>query len=101
MTEIRVAAAYDCRPRNSVAGAKLSEHAKGNAIDISAFKVKGEWIVVGGKNGLAQNAFLKEVRKAGLRAVHHRARAGLRRLSQRPFPFRPRPARQPGGLYCH
>ncbi len=64
VTEIRVAATYACRPRNNVKGAKLSEHAKGNAIDISAFKVKGEWIVVGGKNGLAQNAFLKEVRKA-------------------------------------
>lgn len=64
VTEIRVAAAYHCRTRNGVKGAKLSEHAKGNAIDISAFKVKGEWIVVGGRNGLAQNAFLKEVRKA-------------------------------------
>ena len=64
VTEIRVAASYACRPRNNVKGAKLSEHAKGNAIDISAFKVKGEWIVVGGKNGLAQNAFLKDVRKA-------------------------------------
>lgn len=64
VTDIRVAAAYHCRTRNGVAGAKLSEHAKGNAIDISAFKVKGEWIVVGGKNGLAQNAFLKEVRKS-------------------------------------
>ncbi len=65
VTDIRIAAAYDCRSRNGVAGAKLSEHAKGNAIDISAFKVKGEWIVVGGKNGLAQSAFLREVRKAG------------------------------------
>ncbi len=65
VTDIRVAAAYHCRTRNGVAGAKLSEHAKGNAIDISAFKVKGEWIEVGGRNGLAQNAFLKEVRKAG------------------------------------
>ena len=64
VTDIRVAASYDCRSRNNVPGAKMSEHAKGNAIDISAFKVKGEWIVVGGKNGLAQNAFLKEVRKA-------------------------------------
>jgi hypothetical protein len=64
VTEIRVAATYACRPRNNVQGAKLSEHAKGNAIDISAFKVKDEWIVVGGKNGLAQNAFLKAVRKA-------------------------------------
>jgi hypothetical protein len=64
VTDIRVAAAYHCRTRNGVSGAKLSEHAKGNAIDISAFKVKGEWIEVGGKNGLAQNAFLKDVRKS-------------------------------------
>jgi hypothetical protein len=64
VTDVRIAATYACRPRNGVKGAKLSEHAKGNAVDISAFKVKGEWIVVGGKNGLAQNAFLKEVRKA-------------------------------------
>jgi hypothetical protein len=64
VTDVRIAATYACRPRNGVKGAKLSEHAKGNAVDISAFKVKGEWIVVGGKNGLAQNAFLKDVRKA-------------------------------------
>lgn len=64
VTDVRIAATYACRPRNNVKGAKLSEHAKGNAVDISAFMVKGEWIVVGGKNGLAQNAFLKEVRKA-------------------------------------
>ena len=64
VTDIRVAAAYHCRTRNGVSGAKLSEHAKGNAIDISALKVKGDWIEVGGKNGFAQAAFLKEVRKA-------------------------------------
>lgn len=64
VTDIRVAAAYHCRTRNGVSGAKLSEHAKGNAIDISAFKVKGDWIEVGGKNGFAQAAFLKEVRKS-------------------------------------
>ena len=33
-----------------------------------------------------------------LRAVHHRARTGLRRLSQRPFPSRPRRAPQPRPL---
>jgi hypothetical protein len=64
VTEIRVAAAYDCRSRNGVSGAKLSEHAKGNAIDISAFKVNGDWIEVGGGNGLAQAAFLREVRRS-------------------------------------
>lgn len=34
---IQVPAHYACRTRNSQPGARLSEHAKGNAIDISAF----------------------------------------------------------------
>jgi len=32
---------YHCRSRNNVAGAKLSEHGKGNAIDITAVKLHG------------------------------------------------------------
>ncbi len=31
---------YECRGRNNIAGAKLSEHGKGNAIDIGAVKLK-------------------------------------------------------------
>lgn len=37
LSELRVAAGYACRTRNSRPGARLSEHARGNAIDISAF----------------------------------------------------------------
>ena len=37
VTDIRVAASYSCRPRNNKRGAKLSEHGRANAIDISAF----------------------------------------------------------------
>ncbi len=37
VVEMNVAAHYACRTRNNRAGAKLSEHAKGRAIDISAF----------------------------------------------------------------
>ena len=48
---ISVPAHYACRTRNSRPGARLSEHAKGNAIDISAFvmadgsrlTVLGDW----------------------------------------------------------
>lgn len=36
LARVANAAAYDCRGRNRVAGAKLSEHARGNAIDIRA-----------------------------------------------------------------
>ncbi|MBT8418192.1 MAG: extensin family protein [Silicimonas sp.] len=37
LVAIRVASHYACRTRNSRPGARLSEHGKGNAIDISAF----------------------------------------------------------------
>ncbi|MGI3169041.1 extensin family protein [Pseudooceanicola sp. C21-150M6] len=37
---IRVAAHYACRNRNNQKGAKLSEHAKGRAIDISGFTLR-------------------------------------------------------------
>jgi hypothetical protein len=30
---------YECRPRNNIAGGKLSEHGKGNAIDVGAVKL--------------------------------------------------------------
>ncbi|MFY0617272.1 MAG: extensin family protein [Shimia sp.] len=38
--EIKVAAHYACRTRNHKKGAKISEHGKGNAIDISAVTLK-------------------------------------------------------------
>ena len=37
ITKVRVAASYSCRTRNHKPGAKLSEHAFGNAIDFSEF----------------------------------------------------------------
>lgn len=62
---LRVAASYTCRTRNGVAGAKLSEHARGNAIDISAFNVAGHgWIEVGGLHGLAATRFLRTIRRS-------------------------------------
>ncbi len=36
VSEVRVAASYSCRNRNNRKSGRLSEHAKGNAIDISA-----------------------------------------------------------------
>lgn len=38
--QIEVAAHYACRTRNGVPGGKLSEHAKGRAIDISGFRLR-------------------------------------------------------------
>jgi len=62
---LRIAASYTCRTRNGVAGAKLSEHGRGNAIDISAFNVEGRgWIKVGGAHGLGAARFLGTLRKS-------------------------------------
>ena len=47
LTGLRIAASYACRNRDSLPDAKLSEHAHGNAIDISAFRVGKRWIEVG------------------------------------------------------
>ncbi|WP_424965191.1 extensin family protein [Dinoroseobacter sp. S375] len=40
VAELRVAAHYSCRTRNHKVGAKISEHGKGKAIDISAIMLK-------------------------------------------------------------
>jgi hypothetical protein len=64
VTGVRVAAGYDCRGRNNIKGAQLSEHGKGNAIDIAAIEVEGRgWITVGAADGEDQ-AFLAAVRKS-------------------------------------
>jgi hypothetical protein len=45
VVELRVAAHYACRPRNNQSGAKISEHGRGKAIDISGFVLKNGEIV--------------------------------------------------------
>ncbi len=62
-----VADAYSCRGRNRVAGAKLSEHAFGRAIDISAFRL-GDGSTVTVRNGWTSAQWaeaLRRIRDAG------------------------------------
>ena len=40
VAQIKVAAHYSCRTRNNRPGAKISEHGKGKAIDISGFRLR-------------------------------------------------------------
>lgn len=40
LASIHVVASYSCRTRNSQKGAKLSEHAKGRAVDIAGFQLE-------------------------------------------------------------
>jgi hypothetical protein len=68
VVELKVAASYACRPRNSILGAKLSEHGLANALDISAFRLAdGRAVTVKtGWHGTARE-------QAFLRAVHRGA----------------------------
>ncbi|KZL21522.1 hypothetical protein PsAD2_00819 [Pseudovibrio axinellae] len=66
ITKIRTAAGYACRGRNNKKGAKLSEHGKGNAIDIASFYLSNgrEVTVKDGWDGSSAEArFLSGVHK--------------------------------------
>jgi hypothetical protein len=56
VVELRVAAHYACRTRNNQPGARISEHGKGRAIDISAFTMQnGNVVTVAGDWGKGKN----------------------------------------------
>lgn len=77
VTRIESFGTYSCRPVNSQAGARLSEHGRANAVDIATFVLAdGRRIgVASGWNGENDNArrFLRAVHQAGCR----RFRIGL------------------------
>lgn len=52
LDKVEVAASQQCRPRNRVTGAKISEHGRGNALDIGGFVLKdGRRFVIGKPSG--------------------------------------------------
>ncbi|WP_281972646.1 extensin family protein [Ruegeria faecimaris] len=62
VVELQVAAHYACRTRNNHKGARISEHGKGRAIDISGFKMaNGEVVTV--LNGWRKNPSKKQLTK--------------------------------------
>ena len=68
VVSVKVAASYSCRPINHVRGAKLSEHGRANALDVSAFTLQdGRRITVkhGWRGNGRQSAFLRAVHRGG------------------------------------
>ncbi|WP_435257879.1 extensin family protein [Thioclava sp. FR2] len=57
VVELTIAASYACRPRNNKRGAKISEHGRGNAIDISAITFSN------GKSATVLRNYDKSMRK--------------------------------------
>lgn len=65
VSEIKVAAHYACRTRNNQKGAKISEHGKGRAIDISGFTMRdgSKVTVLKGWNSGSYGRALKKMHK--------------------------------------
>jgi hypothetical protein len=66
VAQIKIAAHYACRTRNSQKGAKISEHGKGRAVDISGFVMQDgtEITVLDGWNDKKTSAALRKMHKA-------------------------------------
>jgi hypothetical protein len=62
LVELQIAAHYVCRSRNNIRGAKISEHGKGRAIDISAFVLSNGKVLTVAQN---YNKLLRRIYKAG------------------------------------
>ena len=62
LVAIRIADSYNCRPRNRVAGAKMSEHGRGNAVDVGGFELGDGrvWTVAKGGLPMSLRASMKE-----------------------------------------
>ena len=63
LKSLRVAAHYACRTRNSQKGAKISEHGRGRAIDISAFRLAdgSEVSVLKGWNAKSSSKVMRQM----------------------------------------
>lgn len=60
VVQLQVASSYSCRGRNNVKGARISEHGRGNAIDIAAFVLADGTSLTVSKN---YNKTLRKVHK--------------------------------------
>jgi hypothetical protein len=65
VVELKVAASYACRPRNNQRGNRISEHGRGNAIDISGF------VFSNGKEVSVRGGFDRKMRQV------HKAACGI------------------------
>ncbi|KMW60006.1 extensin-like protein [Candidatus Rhodobacter oscarellae] len=65
VASLKVVAHYSCRTRNNRAGGKISEHGKGNAIDIAAINLRnGESLtVLRGWRDRSQSKILRRVHR--------------------------------------
>ena len=78
---------FECRGRNRVAGAKLSEHGRANALDVRGAEARQRPVDRADRPHRAARP-ARERAAFGVRAIFNGARAGLGRLSRGPHPSR-------------
>jgi hypothetical protein len=100
VAEIKVAAHYSCRTRNNQPGAKISEHGKGNAIDISGFRMANglEITVLRGWDARGSRRPLRKMHKAACGPFGTVLGPDSDRFHRDHFHFDT--ARHRGGPYC-
>jgi hypothetical protein len=95
LVELQVAAHYICRSRNNIKGARISEHGKGRAIDISAFVLSnGKVLTVLGN----YNKLLRRIYKAGCGYFQTTLGPGSDGYHENHFHFDT--SARSGGAYC-
>ncbi|MEO0829345.1 MAG: extensin family protein [Pseudomonadota bacterium] len=97
---LKVAAHYSCRTRNNQPGARISEHGKGRAIDISAIVLKDgtEITVLEGWRSRKHSAILRSAHKAACGPFGTVLGPNADRFHQDHFHFDT--ARYGNGAYC-
>lgn len=100
VTELRVAAHYVCRPRNHRAGAQVSEHGRGRAIDISAIILAdgSEMNVLRDWRGSPHSASLQQMHRAACGTFDTTLGPGSDGMHEDHFHYDT--ARHRGGPYC-
>lgn len=100
VSELRVVASYSCRTRNSQPGAKISEHGKGRAVDISEFRLKNGTTlsVLKDWRDPAKGKLLKKIHKSACGAFGTVLGPNADRYHQDHFHFDT--ARYRSGSYC-
>ena len=100
VSSLRVVAHYSCRTRNNQPGARISEHGKGNAIDIAAINLKNgtALTVLNGWRDRSQGKILKRVHAQACGTFGTVLGPNADRFHQDHFHFDV--ARHRGGSYC-
>lgn len=62
--QLMIAGSYTCRPRNNQAGAKVSEHGRGRAIDLAGIKLANGQVITVAKDWGREGKILKAVHKS-------------------------------------